>query len=87
MSRSYNSAESAAVKRLEYEGKPSQAVITAISELTESSPLDLPPLSESVSADGLDLLFESPVTSLTVSFEYVGYDVTVTTDRVRITEA
>ena len=65
---------------------PTETVVTAVAEATGLSPLEVEPLWKAVDPDALDALFggseERP--SATVTFDYCGQRVTVTSDGVRI---
>lgn len=56
-------------------------VVLSIAALEGVGPVDLPPLAETVDPDALDKLF-SPSADVdgSVSFEYAGYDVTISSD-------
>lgn len=56
---------------------PVTAVIEAVAEATESDPLDLPPLYESVDSDALNTLFNGSETSVQVVFQYAGFEVVI----------
>jgi len=56
---------------------PVTAVIEAVAEATDSDPLDLPPLYESVDSDALNTLFKGSETSVQVVFQYAGFEVVV----------
>ncbi|RBI62590.1 hypothetical protein DMJ13_09740 [halophilic archaeon] len=64
---------------------PSTAVVQAVSAVTEIPPRELPPLHRTIDADALNGLFsprdQSEPDTMgvdSVSFEFEGYDVTVT---------
>lgn len=61
---------------------PSIAVVEAVAATTGRDPMDLPPLQHQLDADALDSLLTSagPGTSVSVSFEYDGVDVTIGSD-------
>ncbi|MFB1062412.1 HalOD1 output domain-containing protein [Natrinema sp. H-ect4] len=63
---------------------PTNAVIEAVAEATDSDPLDLPPLYEAVDPDALNTLFDSSETSGQVSFPYAGFEVTVRGSEVEV---
>lgn len=69
-----------------FDGLPSRAVVTAVAETTGQSPSDLPPLYGAIDPDALNALLEGghPDSSLSVTFRYRGYRVTVTSDSVRL---
>ena len=58
---------------------PSEAVVELVAEATDTDPLDLPVLHESVDTDALDALFgaEGPVEGVTVTFGYGPVEVTI----------
>lgn len=63
----------------------SSAVVHAVADAEGADPLDLTPLYDAVDPDALDSLFasltgEGAASIDEVSFEYEGYDVTVTAD-------
>lgn len=62
----------------------STAVVEAVSEASETSVVDLPPLYESVDPDALDTLFSGEQTPDCLTFEYAGYLVTVHDDYVLV---
>jgi|AntRauTorcE11898_2_1112593.scaffolds.fasta_scaffold04069_2 hypothetical protein len=67
---------------------PSVQIVTTVAEATDVDPLDLePPLYRVVDVDALDRLLDPESErerergrSLTVTFEYAGYEVTATSD-------
>ena len=59
----------------------STAVIEAVSDVTETPALELPPLRTVIDPDALDDLFAGSRTSGRVTFRYAGHDVTVHADR------
>lgn len=62
------------------DSQPSTAIVRAVAEAEDVSALDLPPLYETVDPESLDAMFESlSSSSASVSIEYAGYDVFVTT--------
>ena len=58
---------------------PSEAVVELAAEATDTDPLDLPVLHESVDTDALDALFgdEGPPEGVTVTFGYGPVEVTI----------
>lgn len=58
------------------DGEGSLAIVNRVAELEDTTPLELPPLHETVDPGALDTLLESE--GVTVSFTYYGYHVTVT---------
>lgn len=56
-----------------------EQVILAVAETTGTDPLDLPPLYDTIDSDALDTLADDMTTG-TISFTYVGYDITVHSD-------
>lgn len=65
---------------------PSEAVIAAVADATDQSPRDLESLFETVDPDALDALVDwnDGESTVSVSFVYVGYDVTVDSDGVKL---
>lgn len=65
---------------------PSERVVNAVAAYSNTDPMVLPPLYESIDADALNALLRSNGANCTVIFEYGGYEVTVNSDRkVRLT--
>lgn len=62
----------------------SEAVVRAVATVSGHSPLDLPPLQESVDVDALDLLFASSTDIEALRFTYAGHDVLVEPARVHV---
>jgi hypothetical protein len=58
------------------DSNPSEAIVLEIAERTDVNPVDLPPLYERVDPEALDSLVQGPG-SFYVTFEYTGYEVTV----------
>lgn len=58
---------------------PSEAIVLEIAERTHMNPIDLPPLYERIDPEALDRLVQGQ-SSFRVTFEYTGYDVTVSED-------
>lgn len=58
------------------DSNPSEAIVLEIAERTDVNPVDLPPLYERVDPEALDSLVQGPG-SVHVTFEYTGYEVTV----------
>ena len=59
---------------------PSVALITAVADLADADPLELPPLYETIDPDTIDEFVgsdELPDVAGTVAFTYEGYEVTV----------
>lgn len=54
-------------------------VIRTVAETTDTDPLELPPLYETIDPDALDALVENMTTG-TISFTYAGRDLTVNSD-------
>lgn len=67
---------------LDSDEKPSAGVWSVIAAIENCSPLDLPPLAEATNPDALDTLLANSNGSEQLSFEYYGYEVTVTSDTV-----
>jgi hypothetical protein len=60
---------------------PVVAVVTAVAEVAGKDPLELPPLRNAIDPDALNGLVGAKDDRLTsVSFEYAGYDISVTGD-------
>lgn len=57
----------------------SARVIRTVADTTATDPLELPPLYETIDPDALDALVED-MTSGTISFSYIGRDITVHSD-------
>lgn len=68
---------------------PSELVVTTIADATDQSPLELAPLFERIDPDALDALIDwsAPDSSISISFEYLGYTVLVSPAGVRLAEA
>ena len=63
------------------------AVVNAVADTLECSPLELAPLSSQIDPDALESLMNAPVgrrNRLTVSFSFAGFDVAVTRSQVRL---
>ena len=60
---------------------PSTAVVELVSTVTDTPPLDLPPLCRAIETDALDLLFSTADAEGVLTFRYHGYAVYVTADR------
>lgn len=54
-------------------------VVRTVAETTETDPLELPPLYETIDPDALDALVED-MEAGTISFPYVGHEITVNSD-------
>lgn len=63
---------------------PVTAVIDAVADGTDRSPLAMPPLSQAVDPDALDALLSTGDQQIEVSFEYLGHEVVATSDEVRV---
>lgn len=62
-------------------------VVTKIANREDVSPTDLPPLSRSIDPDALDSLVDSPGSdTVSISFTYCGYDVTIDSSGVTVHE-
>ena len=89
MSPTQNSDEIGTALRSEYRADetPVEAVVTAVAEVTDRSPLEMDPLGEVVDNDALNAFVDGhddrPAPAA-VTFDYCGQCVTVTTDDVRI---
>lgn len=57
--------------------QPSEAVVAAVAIATDSDPLSLPPLYETIDPDALDSLSGGGGRGIVVSFRFAGYDVIV----------
>ncbi|WP_311172747.1 HalOD1 output domain-containing protein [Halobellus ordinarius] len=60
--------------------QPTEAVVFAVAEATQTDPLDLPPLCSALDPDALNMLFETstnsrPQATITVSFEYADHQI------------
>jgi hypothetical protein len=67
--------------RSNQEQTPVVAVVTAVAEVAGRDPLELPPLRNAINPDALNDLMGAEDNRLTsVSFEYFGYDISVTGD-------
>lgn len=69
---------------------PAEAVVTAVAEATGQSPLAMDPLWETVDAGALNAVFdgtEERASSVSVTFDYCGQRVTVTSDGVRVSSS
>jgi hypothetical protein len=62
----------------------SESVIRTAAAVSGRSPLDLPPLQESIDVDALDLLFASSTAVEELRFTYAGHDVLVEPARVHV---
>ena len=70
------------------DGPMSDAVVTGVAAARETSPLELPPLADTVDPDALNTLFAADRTSCRVTFRYAGCHVLVAADRtVTVTSA
>lgn len=72
---------------LDEDETPSRGVYTVVAAVENCSPLDLTPLAEATDPDALDTLLEGDSEREQVSFQYCGYDVTVTPTEVRVKES
>lgn len=66
---------------------PSEAVITAVAAVTDQPPVELPVLNDTIDPGALDRLFEDTdgnAPSPTVTFEYFGCVITVTSSEVQV---
>jgi hypothetical protein len=76
-------SEETGTYQTEFDGRtrlPTEAVVYAVAEATETDPLDLPPLHSALDPDALNMLFETstngrPQTAITVSFEYADHQI------------
>ncbi|WP_436927817.1 HalOD1 output domain-containing protein [Halosimplex amylolyticum] len=61
--------------------EPAEAVVIAVAEVTGQSPLEMEPLPEVIDPDALNSLFDGErdqLSSVSVTFDYCGQRVTVT---------
>lgn len=66
---------------------PSMAVINAVAEAADRPLTEIEPLAETIDPDGLNAVLSpdgATDTPVTISFEYCGYHVSVTTEEVLI---
>lgn len=66
---------------------PAMTVVTTVAEVTGRSPLEMEPLGEVIDPDALDRLLDSPddrLSSVAVSFDYCGQQVTVAPDSIQV---
>lgn len=75
--------------RTEPDENVSTAVVEAVAAVTDTSPMELEPLAESIDPDALDRLFGDSGRRLTVEFAYAGCAIVATgsTLQIRETEA
>jgi hypothetical protein len=69
---------------------PAETVVTTVAEATGRSPLEMSPLGQTVDADTLNALFDGPeerASSISVTFDYCGQRVTVTSEGVRVSSS
>lgn len=62
---------------------PSEGVVEAMAQHTDSDPLELPPLYKAIDPDALDALFHGQrkaTAPARVQFHYAGHSVTITED-------
>ncbi|MFB6196409.1 MAG: HalOD1 output domain-containing protein [Haloplanus sp.] len=64
----------------------SEAVLRAVSAVSDRPLLELPPLQEFTDADALNRLFASSTTVESLRLTYAEYEVTVEPERVRVRE-
>lgn len=60
--------------------RPSEAVVELVADATDSDPLELPVLHDTVDTDALDALYgtdDEQLRDVAVEFSYAGFDVTV----------
>lgn len=75
------------VYELNADESPSMAVVAAVAELTNQSAVEMEPLTETIDADALDKILESNAgngSSVTVTFNYYGYQITITSHKILI---
>lgn len=63
-----------------HESPASTAVVRAVAAAAETTPEELPPLTDVIDPDALDALVTRPETNGSIRFQYAGYHVTVSTD-------
>lgn len=69
-------------------GRVSDGVISVVSAVDDTDPMDLPPLAESIDPDALDALFDrDDIPDRRLTFSYCSYRITVTADAIRLEEA
>lgn len=61
---------------IESDATASEAVVATVADRAGADPIDLPPLYDAIDPDALDAIFRDGRPGR-VSFEYVGYEVTV----------
>lgn len=71
---------------LDEDETPSRAVYSTVAAVENRSPLDLTPLAEVIDPDALDALLSDNAETEQISFQYCGYDVTVTPTEVQVKE-
>ena len=61
--------------------EPTTVIVEAVARVRDTDPVDLSvPLYEAIDSEAINTLFEPPTTDITVSFEYLGHDVTIQDD-------
>lgn len=81
--------ESVPIHEQQFDGMPSQAVVTAVAEAADESVLTMPPLAEVIDPDALNGLLgreRDAESGIRVSFPYRGYEVVVTPGHVQLTK-
>lgn len=67
---------------------PSQAVVEAVANAIDQSPLELVPLADAIDPDALDAMLDTPngePSAVTVTFEYCGLEVMATPNEIQLT--
>ena len=57
--------------------RTSEAVVAAVTNVADEDPLSLPSLYEAIDPDALDDVFRHRTSTVTVSFLFAGYEITV----------
>lgn len=77
--------------RYEFDDDPertSEEVVSVVSAVDGTDPMDLPPLAETIDPDALDALFDREnAADRRLTFYYYSYRITVTADTIRIEES
>lgn len=63
---------------------PVQCVVSAVAAETDRSPLEIPPIGEAVDPDALNALLSNGSDEIEVTFDYLGYELSVTHSEVRL---
>jgi len=73
----------------DFDGTPSEAVVSTVAGATAQSPLEMQPLFEVIDPDALDRLLGEggePNSSMRITFRYCGYRITVTPNRIQLVQ-